>query len=66
MVEAVSRTQEVGLKPPARLIASSWGAPQRGLYGPLGHADVGALAPVAEVKAVSARLWELLIQDLDG
>jgi surfactin synthase thioesterase subunit len=34
-----------------RLIASSWGAPQHGLYGPLNFVDLATLDAVAEVRA---------------
>lgn len=50
--------------PPARLIASSWGAPQSGLYGRLNHMDLDDLDPVAEVTALAERMGRTLPPDL--
>jgi surfactin synthase thioesterase subunit len=41
---------DAGLRPPARIVASAWGPPHRGLYGPLNHVDLAAVDLTAEVE----------------
>ncbi|GIH25274.1 thioesterase [Acrocarpospora phusangensis] len=52
-----------GVRPPARLIASSWGPPQRGLYGRLNFVDLNAFDPMAEVKALFAQMGRARVPD---
>ncbi|GAA4463400.1 thioesterase domain-containing protein [Phytohabitans houttuyneae] len=63
-LETVWRVHSLGLAPPVRLLASSWGAPQRGLYGRLNHIDLSTLDGIAEVKAMGARLGRPVPDDL--
>jgi surfactin synthase thioesterase subunit len=63
-LETIRRIPGAGLPPPVRLIASSWGAPQRGLYGRLGHLDLGEIDAVTEVKAVAASLGSEVVDEL--
>jgi surfactin synthase thioesterase subunit len=55
-LETIWRIQALGLAPPVRLVASSWGAPQRGLYGRLNHVDLSTMDGIGEVKAMGVRL----------
>jgi surfactin synthase thioesterase subunit len=55
---ALSTIQELagrGLPGPVRLFASSWGAPHRGLYGPLNFVDLATVDLVAETTAFFGR-----------
>lgn len=63
-LETVWRLHRAGANPPVRLLASSWGPPQRGLYGPLNFADLATLDPVAEVKGLFARMGKSVPDDL--
>ncbi|MFI7020094.1 thioesterase II family protein [Streptomyces sp. NPDC050164] len=63
-LEAVWAMSAAVLKPPARLIASSWGAPHRGLYGRLNRVDLDSLDAVGEVRAIAAQFGRPLPDDL--
>lgn len=63
-LETVCRAHAAGLPAPVRLFASSWGAPQLGLYGRLNHVDLDTLDTVAEVKAMASRLGRTMPDDL--
>ena len=54
-IDTIDELATRGLPRPARLIASSWGAPQRGLYGPLNVVDLGTVDLVAETMALFGR-----------
>lgn len=54
-LDTIDELARRGLRLPARLIASSWGAPQRGLYGRLNFVDLGTVDLVAETTALFSR-----------
>lgn len=54
-LETIGELERRGLPLPARLIASSWGAPHRGLYGRLNAVDLDAVDLVAETMALFGR-----------
>jgi surfactin synthase thioesterase subunit len=54
-LDTIDELNRRGLRLPTRLIASSWGAPQRGLYGRLNFVDLQTVDLVAEVGALFGR-----------
>lgn len=54
-LDTIDELARRGLRLPSRLIASSWGAPQRGLYGRLNFVDLQTSDLVSEVTALFAR-----------
>ncbi|HTF07826.1 MAG TPA: thioesterase domain-containing protein [Asanoa sp.] len=54
-LDTIDELARRGLPLPTRLIASSWGAPQRGLYGRLNFVDLAAVDLVAETTALFGR-----------
>jgi surfactin synthase thioesterase subunit len=55
MLDTVDELARRDLPLPGRLIASSWGAPQNGLYGRLNFADLATIDLFAETTAMFAR-----------
>lgn len=51
-LDTVAELERRGLPLPARLISSSWGAPERGLYGRLNFAELATVDLVAETTAL--------------
>jgi surfactin synthase thioesterase subunit len=51
-LDTIDELERRGLPLPARLIASSWGAPHRGLYGRLNAVDLDTVDLVAETAAL--------------
>jgi surfactin synthase thioesterase subunit len=65
MLETAFMLSELGLPTPRRLFASSWGAPQRGLYGPLSFVDLDEHDWVGEIQNMSrTRFGAELPEDL--
>lgn len=62
-LDTIEEIDRRGLPLPKRLIASSWGAPHRGLYGPLNFADLATLDLVAETKDLFNRAGAPIRQD---
>lgn len=59
-LETLHRLATEGLPPPCYALLSSWGAPQRGLYGRLNYVDLQTFDAVAEVSGIAAALgWSL-------
>lgn len=54
-LDTIAELARRGLPLPTRLVASSWGAPQHGLYGRLNFVDLATADLVAEVKALFGR-----------
>jgi surfactin synthase thioesterase subunit len=54
-LDTVEELGRRGLRLPRRLIASSWGPPQRGLYGRLNFVDLTTVDLVAEIMALFGR-----------
>ncbi|WP_232233936.1 thioesterase II family protein [Micromonospora chokoriensis] len=54
-LDTIAELDRRGLPLPTRLISSSWGAPDRGLYGRLNFADLATLDLVAETTALFER-----------
>jgi surfactin synthase thioesterase subunit len=64
MLDTVDELARRNLPLPRRLIASSWGAPQRGLYGPLNFADLATIDLIAETTAMFGRAGAPIRPDL--
>jgi surfactin synthase thioesterase subunit len=54
-LDTIAELARRDLRLPVRLIASSWGAPQRGLYGRLNFVDLATVDLVAETAALFSR-----------
>jgi surfactin synthase thioesterase subunit len=54
-LETIVELEDRGLPLPSRLVASSWGAPHRGLYGALNFVDLSTVDLVPEVMALFGR-----------
>jgi len=54
-LDTIAELDRRGLPLPTRLIASSWGAPDAGLYGPLNFADLATVDLVAETMSLFGR-----------
>ncbi|ASW54307.1 thioesterase II family protein [Plantactinospora sp. KBS50] len=63
-LDTIDELNRRGLRLPERLIASSWGAPQRGLYGRLNFVDLETVDLVAEVSALFARAGAAMRPDM--
>jgi surfactin synthase thioesterase subunit len=64
MLSTTQRIQALGLPLPRRLFASSWGAPQRGLYGRLNFVDLDTVDMVAEIQDIGKRLGRPVMPEL--
>jgi surfactin synthase thioesterase subunit len=63
-LETILRLEDLGLPLPRRLFASSWGAPHRGLYGPLMVVDVDTYDFEREVREQATRVGVPIPTDL--
>lgn len=63
-LQTILRLEESGLPLPQRLISSSWGAPHRGLYGPLMVVDIERYDFEREVKDRAVQLGKPIPDDL--
>ncbi len=63
-LQTIVRLADLGLPLPSRLFASSWGAPHRGLYGPLMVVDMDSFDFEREVREQAARASAPITDDL--
>ena len=63
-LDLIWHMHRTGRPEPRRLIASSWGAPQHGLYGPLNFVDLTTLDAVAETRALMGPAGDRLPAEL--
>jgi surfactin synthase thioesterase subunit len=63
-LQTILRLEDLGLPLPRRLFASSWGAPHRGLYGPLMVVDIDIYDFEREVHEQAARVGVPIPADL--
>ena len=64
LLQTAGELEKQGLPLPSRLFASSWGAPDGGLYGPLNFVDLETVDLVAEINALCAAMGRSIAPEL--
>jgi surfactin synthase thioesterase subunit len=64
LLQTAGHLEKIGLPVPHRLFASSWGAPDRGLYGPLNFVDLLTVDLVAEINKLCTAMGRSLEPEL--
>lgn len=64
LLQTAGELEKQGLPLPRRLFASSWGAPDQGLYGPLNFVDLETVDLVAEINALCAAMGRSIEPEL--
>lgn len=64
LLQTAGHLEATGGPRPARLYASSWGAPDRGLYGRLNFVDLATVDLVAEINELCAAMGRTILPEL--
>lgn len=64
LLQTAGELEKRGLPLPHRLFASSWGAPDQGLYGPLNFVDLATVDLIAEITALCAAMGRSIDPEL--
>lgn len=64
LLQTAGHLEKQGLPLPHRLFASSWGAPDAGLYGPLNFVDLSTVDLIAEINALCAAMDRSIAPEL--
>ncbi|MBP2329721.1 surfactin synthase thioesterase subunit [Kibdelosporangium banguiense] len=64
LLQTAGHLEKAGLPIPLRLFASSWGAPDKGLYGPLNFVDLDTVDLIAEINALCHAMGRTIMPEL--